>query len=72
MLAIARAAEVLLDWDRRQVIEVEEMVDWYQSLQVQLLDDVLHLPATPEWPATRVPLIFVEGEQQLPKEHVHA
>ncbi|ADP20151.1 MULTISPECIES: hypothetical protein [Achromobacter] len=72
MLAIARAADSLLDWERRQVIEVEEMVDWYQSLQVQLLDDVLYLPATPEWPATRVPLIFIESEQQVPKEHAHA
>lgn len=72
MLAIARAADTLLDWDRRQVIEVEELVEWYQRLQVQLQDDVLYLPATPEWPATRVPLIFVESEQNLPKEQVHA
>lgn len=72
MLAIACAADSVLDWDRRQVIEVEEMVDWYQRLQVQLQDDVLYLPATPEWPATRVPLIFVEGERQLPQEKIHA
>lgn len=72
MLTIARAADSLLDWDRRQVVEVEEMVDWYQRLDVQLQDDVLYLPAAPGWPATRVPLHFVEGERHAPQEKSHA
>jgi hypothetical protein len=72
MLAISHAAETLLDWERRQVVEVEQMVAWYHDLGAELHDDFLFVPAGNGLAAVRVPLTFIEGQHQVPQEVAHA
>lgn len=72
MLAITRAAESLLDWDQRQIVPIEELMDWYANLDVRLQDQTLFVPAARGWPAVQVPLTFEEGERHVPQEGEYA